>query len=257
MKENMSSQRTIGIVGGVGPSASLYTMQKVFDNTKTVHDQDHLPVILISKPNMIEDRSKYLLSLSGCNPGYSILSIIMQLEEAGADIVGIPCNTAHSEKIMSVIREGLKERNSKVLLVNLIDEVIQYITSNWPERKNVGILTTIGMYYDGEYLKKLEKNGLKGIMLCEESQNCLLNDSIYNPTCGIKALGVMVPDQVRKNIESCIEELISYGAQIIVLACTELPLIIREKYYREIPILDSADILARALVREADRDKLK
>jgi aspartate racemase len=151
MKESMDSQRTIGIVGGVGPTASLYTMQKVFDNTKTVVDQDHLPVILISKPEMIEDRSKFLLSSIGHNPGYSILSIIRQLEEAGADIIGIPCNTAHTEKIMSVIIDGLKRQKSKAKLLNIIDEVICYIKANWPERKKVGILATNGMYYDGEY----------------------------------------------------------------------------------------------------------
>lgn len=253
----MASQRTIGIVGGVGPEASVYTMQKVFDNTKTVLDQDHLPVILISKPEIIEDRSKFLLSQSGCNPGYSILSVITLLEKAGADIIGIPCNTAHAEKIMSVIIEGLQRQKSKVQLINIIDEVIQYIKINWPDRNKVGILVTNGMYYDGEYVRKLEANGYKGMTLCEESQNGLLNDSIYNPEYGIKALGFDVPDKVRKNIEICIEELITYGAQVIVLGCTELPMIIRGKQYKGIPILDSADILARALVREANKNKLK
>ncbi len=257
MEENMANQRTIGIVGGVGPTASLYTMQKVLDNTRAVFDQDHLPVIIISKPEMIEDRSKFLLSQSSCNPGYSILSIITQMEKAGADVVGIPCNTAHAERIMSVIVEGLKREKSKVRLVNIIDEVVRYIKTNWPERKNIGVLATNGMYYDGEYIRRLENGGLKGMMLSEESQSNLLNDSIYNPESGIKALGIDVPDKVRKNINICMDELISNGAEVIVLGCTELPIIIRDKYYKGIPVLDSADILARALVREANIDKLK
>ncbi len=257
MRKNAASQKIIGIVGGVGPEASLYTMQKVFDNTKTEFDQEHLPVILISKPELIEDRSKFLLSQSGCNPAYSILSIIMQLEKAGADIIGIPCNTAHAEKIMSVIEEGLHRQKSKVQLINIIDEVIQHIKKNMPERNKVGILTTNGMYYDGEYVRKLETSGCKGIILSEKSQNNLLHDSIYNPVYGIKSLGFEVPDKVRENIDICIEELISCGAQVIILGCTELPLVVQESQYDGIPLLDSANILARALVRESNKNKLK
>jgi aspartate racemase len=70
-------------------------------------------------------------------------------------------------------------------------------------------------------------------------------------------LGFAVPDNVKENIEICMDELISNGAQVIILGCTELPIIIRDKQYKGVPILDSADILARALVREANINKLK
>jgi aspartate racemase len=252
----MKREKVIGIVGGVGPYASLYTMQKVFDNTLVHSEQEHLPVILISKPDQIEDRSAFLLGTSNVNPAYSILSIIEELEDAGAGLIGLPCNTAHGSRIMSVIKEEIEKRFKDLKLLDMIDEVIRYIKENFPEAKKIAVLTTNGMYYNGEYRRRMIQNGLEVVLPNEKSQQSLLHDSIYNPVYGIKATGNQVSDEVMKKVTTCMDEMIELHADVIVLACTELPLVMKEKKYCGKPILDSAEILARALVREYDEQKL-
>lgn len=249
-------KNTIGIVGGIGPYASVHMMHKIFDNTITCKDQDHLSTILISEPSSIEDRSKFLLGKTKNNPGYSIIDVIKRLEKAGANIIGIPCNTAHASKIMDVILNYINHEKGHITLINIIDEVIRYIHQMYPSVKRIGVLPTNGMHYDGEYYNKIMKSGYEPVFLREETQRNLLHETIYDEIYGIKATGGMIPYEIWQSIEGCIEKLINEGAQVVVLACTELPLVIKKKSIKGVPLLDSTDILARALIREADASKL-
>lgn len=256
MNKLIEKGKAIGIVGGVGPYASLYMMQKIFDNTKIRFEQEHLPVVLISKPEKIGDRSAFLLGESKVNPAYGILSIIDELRNAGAGIIGLPCNTAHSSKIMSVIKEEIKKRFNDIKLLDIIDEVIRHIKEYYPDAKRIAILTTNGMYYDGEYKRRLMQNGLEPIFPNEKSQQDLLHDAIYNQLYGIKVMGNEISKEVSDKISRCLDEVMKLHTDVIVLACTELPLVIKEKEYCGKPVLDSAEILARALIREYDEQKL-
>lgn len=253
----MATSNVIGIVGGIGPYASLDLVKKIFDNTITNRDQEHLPVILISKPEEIQDRSEFLLGKTDINPAYSIIKIIYELEKSGAEIIGIPCNTAHTSSIMDVIISDIQNRNGNVKLINIIDEVIKYIKQNYSYVKNVGILATNGTYYSDTYREKFLVNNYEVIVPTEDKQNNLLHPSIYDSEYGIKTQITPVSDKAIANIRNCIDDVISRGAEIIILACTELPLGIRENNINGVPVLDTTNILARALIREADKKRLK
>ncbi|TCL57596.1 aspartate racemase [Kineothrix alysoides] len=166
----MSKSNTIGIVGGLGPYASMDTAEKVFLNTIANKDQDHLPLIMISRPCDIPDRSSYLLGKTKVNPAYEIIEIIKELENAGANIIGIPCNTAHALPIMSVISNDLRERKSKVVLINMVDEVIKFITNYYPEVKRVGVLSSLGTYISGLYRESLTEAGYDAVFPSEYDQ---------------------------------------------------------------------------------------
>src|SRR5690606_7547188 len=79
--------KMIGIVGGVGPLAGLDIFKKIIEETIATKDQEHLPVILSSKPHRIADRTAFLLQNSNENPGYALLKIIEELDNSGAEVV--------------------------------------------------------------------------------------------------------------------------------------------------------------------------
>jgi len=121
----MNPRPLIGIVGGMGPYAGLDLARKVFDHTIASRDQEHLPLVLVSAPEEIEDRSVFLKGQSNRNPADSILPIISTLERAGASVVGIPCNTAHAPQIFDPLATRIKEAGYRVRLLHMVEEVGQ------------------------------------------------------------------------------------------------------------------------------------
>jgi aspartate racemase len=114
----------IGIVGGVGPYAGVDVLKNIFDNTIAHNDQDYIDTVLSSKSSKIRDRTAFLMHEISENPAYNISKIILELEYSGVKVVGIPCNTAHSERIFSVILQELEKHQSQIKMVHMINETI-------------------------------------------------------------------------------------------------------------------------------------
>ena len=93
----------IGIVGGAGPYAGLDLAQKILQQTQANNDQDYLPTLLISTPDLIEDRTSFLLGENSRNPAHAISRNLLDLKALGVTVAGIPCNTAHAPAIQNEI----------------------------------------------------------------------------------------------------------------------------------------------------------
>src|SRR5947209_5090461 len=93
MSHTASALPTLGVLGGMGPLATVDFMHKVIDATPARHDQEHIPLIVHSVPQ-IPDRTTAFLTGSDAPWGY-LLAGLRVLENAGADVIAIPCNTAH------------------------------------------------------------------------------------------------------------------------------------------------------------------
>jgi len=252
----MNNKKIIGIVGGVGPYAGLDLVRKIFDQTIANIDQEHLSVALLSIPEEIEDRTLFLLGQTGVNPAYAISKVIRKLEEIGASVIGIPCNTAHSPRIFDVIIEELKKSNSCVKLINMINEVAEFIRGNYPLIRNIGLLCTTGAYKIRLYVNILEQMGIN-LILPDEVLKKTVHDAIYNPVFGIKAQSNPVTDTAKKKLLEAIRFLQNRGAEAIILGCTEISLAVTDKKIGKTVIIDPTLILARALIREVNPDKLK
>lgn len=244
----------IGIVGGVGPLAGVDIVKKIIEETNARRDQDHLPVLLSSQAHRIADRTEYLLGKEPINPGIAISEIVLELEKAGATVLGIPCNTAHSPRIFEVIQEELLKNNSKVNVLHMVDETAKFIQSNYPDA-TVGVLSTNGTRNTGLYKQVLEKHGLKCIEPNDTLQN-KVHAAIYDEGYGIKAYSSPVTNRAHDELLAAIQELKSKSAQVIILGCTELPLALREKSYYGLPVIDPNRILARALIEAINPSKL-
>lgn len=249
-------EKIIGIVGGIGPYAGLELAKKIFDQTKAQSDQEHLTIILISMPAQIGDRTSFLLNQGEINPAFALFHIIRKLEDAGATVVGIPCNTAHAPQIYDIIVEELIESNSKIKLVNMIEEVRKFILENYPNLKNVGVLCTTGTYKTEIYRNMLNQKDFHVIMPNEEFQD-IVHKAIYNPRYGIKAQADAVTKMAKKTLLKAFRHLQKAGAEAIILGCTEISLAITANRIGRTVIIDPSLILARALIKEVDKNKLK
>lgn len=239
--------KTIGIVGGMGTYASIDLLSKIADNTDAGTDQEHLSVFMISEPQLILDRTEYLLGNINENPGYAIAKIAERLAGMGASLIGLPCNTAHVPEIVDIVNTSLP---SGCKLVNMIEEVGKFIRGNYGHVSKVGVLATNGTYRSRVYNFYLQKESISVLYPDEESQFSKVHPSIYDPEYGIKAQSKNISDRSISDLMEVVQELIARGAEALVLGCTEIPLAIREDNIDGIPIIDASDVLAKALVRE-------
>jgi len=247
----------IGIVGGVGPYSGLDLLKKVFDNTLATNDQEYIDAVLVSASSKIKDRTEYLIGKIKENPAIAIVEVLFKLQNAGVTVAGIPCNTAHSEKIFNVILVELKKAGSTIKLLNMIEETANFMTVNHPTVTKIGVLSTTGTYKSGVYTKALQFKGFEVILPPLDMQESLIHPSIYHPIYGIKTVSNPIHPQARKNLLKGFSYLKEQGAQAVILGCTEIPLAITEKEIDTIKIIDPTSILARALIEHLNPNKLK
>lgn len=245
----------IGIVGGMGPLAGLDLCRKIITQTIAAKDQDHLPLVLYSTPQIIGDRTEYLLGTIEENPAYAIVQILAKLESMGCTVAGLSCNTVHAPQIFGVIKNTLSERRSSINLLNMINEVGVFIKKQYTEVANVGILGTTGTYRTKLY-DQLSDFGL-GIINLSQQEQAKVHASIYHPEYGIKSDTDMVRKEAREILFSAADSLIRKKSEAIILGCTELPFVFEDNFYNGIPVIDPTLIFARALIKAHSPRKLK
>jgi len=246
----------IGIVGGVGPYAGLDLTEKIFGQTIASSDQEHLPVALLSLPERIEDRTRYLVGETDVNPAFAAADIIEKLERLGAKVIGIPCNTMHAPRIFDEILHQLKKSNSKVKVIHMIREVAQFIASHYPNIQKVGILSTTGTWRSEIYPTYLKEEKYTPVVPNEQLQD-EIHRAVYDPQYGIKAQSNPVDKQAKNSIVKGLRFLKEQGAEGIILGCTEISFALPYQVLDDLPLFDPTLILARALIAHTYPEKLK
>ncbi len=240
--------KTIGIVGGVGTFAGIDLYRKIYQHTDARTDQDHLPVVLVSVPEKVSDRTRFLLGEVEENPGIAIAGIIQTLAAAGAEIIGIPCNTAHAPVIFNEILERIPK---EIILLNMIEEVGRHISTDYPEIRKAGILGTNGTYLSKVYTDVLSTFNIQAIYPEESMQKNLVHPAIYDKSYGIKAFSDPVTERSRNDLLKVASSLVHQGSEAIILGCTEIPLAIPEAKIGHSVVFDSVAILAQALINNS------
>lgn len=232
----------IGVVGGVGPLATVDFMEKVVKLTEARRDQDHIKMIVEQNPQ-IPDRTEHLLH-QGTDPTIALFATCKKLEAADADLIAIPCNTAHAfvERMQSHLR---------VPVLNMLDETMAQSAGRYAGQL-VGLLATSGTVESGVYATAAERAGVH-IMLPDEVHQSLVMEAIYGAS-GVKA--GFTEGECRTNLQTAIDHLAQRGAGVVVLGCTELPLLFPQTENfnaggQTVALLDPTLLLASACVRHA------
>ena len=235
-------ERIIGILGGMGPEATLNCFARIIENTPANKDQEHLHIIIANNPK-VPDRTQAVLE-GGPSPLPVLVQGCHSLEKAGADFIIIPCVTAH------YYEKPLKQE-AKLPVLSILDVVAEHIVQLHPHIKRIGLMGTDGTLQSGIFQKRLNAEGLE-IRICPREMQARVMDAIY-------ALKSVRSDRQRKEITAELaataDHLVKQGAQGIIAGCTEIPLALGQRDV-SVPYFDSLLLLARAAIRKAGREPI-
>lgn len=226
------SEKVIGILGGMGPAATVELFNRIVNNTPALVDQDHVEVVVINDPH-IPDRTKYILG-NGINPVPKMLENLNRLQLVGADIAIIPCMTAHT-----FIHE--LQKKSPIPVINAIKLVDRYLQKHHPDIKRIGLLATDGSVKSGVYERYLSQE----VIVPEFSEQEKLMNVIYGEQ-GIKSGNT--GEQVVQELKDIVNNMKSKNIQGVIAGCTELSLVMSEDNM-DFPVIDPVMLLAKEAVR--------
>ena len=228
----------LGVLGGMGPAATVDFLSKIISLTESPNDQGHLPVVAMIDPR-IPDRSAAIRG-EGPSPEPKLISLIKTLEGAGASAIVIPCNTSHYwYDVMSAA--------TTVPILSMIVATVEGIRATVPVGASVGIMATEGTIGAQIYQKPLLAAGYVPQVLDIDRRTRFVEGGIRRVKAGDMAQGLTL-------LESALAEFIAEGCTHVILGCTEVSLAFAETLNRtKITLHDSNLILARKTLRHFGR----
>ena len=228
--------KKLGIIGGLGPMATAYLMEQIIRMTDAKCDQDHIEMIVHNDPT-VPDRTSYILDHSKPNPLPKMKDMAIGLEEAGCQVLAMPCITAH------FFHNDL-EQALHVNLIHGIRECGLYL-------KDRGIKCAGVMATDGTVTSKLFTDIFKEFDI----------NVVYPDTKHQKYVMSIIYDDVKaggaidiSKFELASDNLKNMGAEVIILGCTELSIVKRDLAIGS-GYLDVIDIIAKTAVESCGKLK--
>lgn len=223
----MNKYKTIGIIGGQGPvsTADLYMriVKYYQDNFRARYVRDFPPMIIFSvpTPDLVEsvEDEKTTFSL--------IAEAIQKLEKDGSNFIIIACNSLqyYIEKLQTLV---------KIPIIGIVPIVTKYVIGNG--YKTVGILATDTTIKKDVYGKFLKSSGVK-LIIPNEKDQLAVEEIILNE------IGGTASNEDSGKLKNVISNLQEEGAEGVLLACTELPLVIKQSEVN-VPLIDCNKLYA-------------
>lgn len=228
--------KTIGILGGMGPAATVDLMNRIISLTDAERDQDHIPM-LVDNNTRIPDRTEAILH-GGESPVSEMLASAERLEAAGADFIVVPCHTAHYFVPQIEQRIGIP-------ILDMPTEAAKLLKLK--DVKRASVLATDGTVESGLYGAALERMGIQTVYPDEEEQRLVMS-LVYDY---IKR-GVTDPSRLPKDaVTRMVGNLSRRGAEVLLLACTELPIAFSLMGLKSEAFVDPTIVLAKSAIRMA------
>jgi aspartate racemase len=230
-----NEDKVVGLLGGMGPEATIDIFQKIVQATNAKKDGEHLRIIVDNNPKIPSRQDAILIGTE--DPGPMLSMTAQNLEKAGADFIIICANTAHHyyNEIQNAV--GIK-------ILHIIEETaIEMKTANSTIKK-VGVLATSGAMKVNVFQTTFNSYGIDVIEVPESIQ-ANIQDAIFSYKYKLST------DLVNK-LMNAIDYLVENGAEAIIMGCTEIPLILKD-ISLSIPIFDPNDIIAKVAVKLAKR----
>ena len=230
---------TVGVLGGMGPAATVDFMDKLIKATGAEKEQDNLRLLVDCNPH-VPDRNT--AAIEGIHPGPVIAEMAAGLERQGAQFVVMACNTAHAYE--ADIRAALT-----VPFVSLIAESAAALVKRHPAAKRVGLLAGTGCLQARLYQDALVSRGVEAVLLDEAAQQRFMT-LLYQIKRGDSS------DAARAEMRALADVLIASGAEVVMAACTEVPLVLSAGDIA-VPLLDTTQVLVeRTLAYARDGEAL-
>ena len=228
---------TLGILGGLGPMSSVYFYEMLTEHTAATADQQHLDILISSRAST-PDRTAFILGKSPLDPLPVMETEAQRLQSAGADIIAIPCNTAHC------FYEGIRQ-SVDIPVISIIRMTAEFCLSLG--LKKVGLLATEGTVASGAYAQALGELGIE-CAVCDKEDQATVSEIIYG--------------QIKKGVTpdtdaflAVADRLYASGCERMILGCTELSLLKRTNGDRlpSTKFIDSLEVLSLCAIRLCEK----
>jgi len=229
----------IGVLGGMGPSATVDFMEKIIQLTPATRDQEHLPVIVANLPH-VPDRSSAILGM-GPDPLDALLAGIDVLNDAHVGVIAIPCNSSHHWYAQIAA-------HSRAPVIHIAQSCVAAIATQSEDRPvRVAVLATRGALASGFYQQALRERGI----------DFLVPDAATGQDHVDACIRAVKGGDVRAGATAfahALEALAATGATAVIMGCTELPIAAqaaqaaRAAELTPLTLVDSSLELARATV---------
>lgn len=203
----MAKPFLLGVLGGMGPLATLDFLRRLLEATPAQSDQQQIPTVVWNVPQ-IADRQKALAG-RGPSPLPQLLHAVEKLNQAGASHIAIPCNTAHHWY------DALSEASSAPVL-HIVDATLDALSQAEEKPQRVGVIATKGTLDAGWYQERLAAQSIEVVVPTPEELA-----QWFVPGCYAVKRGALVEGGELLALQA--NALFARGAQKLVLACTEVP----------------------------------
>lgn len=225
-------KKTLGILGGMGPLAGAHFYRRVIELSEASEDAEHIPVVLLGD-GRIPDRTAHLAK-GGESPLPYLEEKIKCLTACGANVIAMPCNTAHAY-FPSLLRI------TTARLLHMPRIAVAYAADRGI--KQLGILATRGTVCAGIYQEAVKTTQIK-VRIPSPPRVLEIEEMIYKQKAG---------EVVKSEAYTpYIEELLAEGADAVLLACTEISTAFQGERHRS--VIDALEILAAGAVRACGGD---
>jgi aspartate racemase len=232
-----AERRIVGILGGMGPAATVDFYRRIVDATDARRDQDHLHILIDSRPG-VPDRTAFLTG-QGDDPTPALVAMARGLERAGAQMLVIACNTANvfAPQVADAVR---------IPIIEWAAEAARGITQSQRGIRTVGLLATTGTIRSRLYQNAFAPHAIDVITPPPPEQDRVLT-TIYGPA-GVKS-GAADLHAARQLVRGVGSSLAADGAEALLLACTELSYLFphRDPTWA-VPMFDAAQIVAERVI---------
>ena len=230
-------EKVIGILGGLGPEATVFIFQKILEHTPASKDQEHLRIIIDNNPK-IPERLPAILG-TGPDPVPAMVASGQALKKAGADFIIIPCVTAH------YFLKDLR-REIDLPIISMLDETAVRIKTFNPRIKKVGLLAAEGTMKVGLFQERLIREGMETI-IPEGADRREAQVNIFK----IKDTKAKHDRrEIAGRFREIARKLVERGAEAILIGCTEISVVADPDSF-SVPGFDALTILGQAAIREA------
>jgi aspartate racemase len=224
--EALAPHRVVGVIGGMGPEATVDLMRRVIAKTPADDDQDHIHLIVESNPK-ISSRIAHLIERTGPDPTPELIQVAQNLQRAGAQALAMPCNTAHGYA-------GAIKRAVSIPLLDMISLTVEQVAARGNVR-SVGLLASTAVIDTKLFTSAFTAKGISIVLPSHQEQIMSLIKAVKRGDTGSK---------VQKQLGGLASEL-ARDSDILLVACSELSVIAAGI---KVPFVDSLDVLAQAVV---------
>ncbi|WP_222611820.1 aspartate/glutamate racemase family protein [Shimia ponticola] len=220
--------RTIGVLGGMGPEATIALMARVVAAVDASDDADHIPLI-VDQNTQVPSRIKALIEGTGESPGPVLGEMAARLEAAGAEALVMACNTAHHYADAITSRAGIP-------FLNIVDLSVRAAVAR--SDGAIGVLASPAVAQVGLYDDVVQAAGRE-----------ILHPDGDAALAVIKAVKAEGPTaDAARALEAVAQGLAEKGAATQIVACTEYSLLLEQIYVPDVTLIDAMDVLVDEIV---------